>query len=133
MSLKTASIKKIRTATDQSYRISIISRHTLSDGVTPDPDISMDAYDDWWQVLSPPAKLIGAYYKRGLSWDDFAAEFQRYLCTPVAQTALQRLIYLAKIRDVTIMCVENNPQYCHRRLVAEACQQLDESLEVIIG
>jgi uncharacterized protein YeaO (DUF488 family) len=54
-----------------------MSRHTLQDGVTPDPRIV--AFDAWWQDLAPPPKLVGAYYKRGLPWAEFEAAYKDHL------------------------------------------------------
>jgi len=51
---------------DSGIRISVMSRHTLNDGVTPNPEITSDKYDEHIPKLAPHPKLIGAYYKREL-------------------------------------------------------------------
>ena len=131
MSLKTKSIKRPKSQ-DDGIRISIMSRHTLPDGVTLDPEIKLESYDDWRPELSPPPTLIGAYYKRGMGWDEFAREFNAFLQQAKTQEALLRLTSRAMHEDVTIMCVEDSPEHCHRRLVAEACQALAPELEIIL-
>jgi len=131
MSLKTKAIKKSKSP-DDGLRISIMSRHTLNDGITPDKEITVDLYDAWWKELAPPDKLIGSYYKRGLSWNDFAEEFNVYLQSASVSDLLAKLIDLAKAKNVTILCVEDKPDYCHRKLVAHRCAELDGSLEIII-
>lgn len=131
MSLKTKSIKKPRLP-DDGLRISIMSRHTLNDGVTRDGEITDETFDMWWRELAPPPQLIGAYYNRGLPWQDFERDFKIFLCLPHIQARLRSLIALARDSSVTILCIEPTPERCHRRLVAEACRDIDPSLEVFI-
>lgn len=108
-----------------------MSRHTLPDGVTPDPAIRSELFDWWWPELAPPPALIGAYYKRGLRWERFEEKFLKYLFS--AEEKLCELVVLAQSADVTILCIEEHPAHCHRRLIALACQGIDSSLEVRIG
>jgi uncharacterized protein YeaO (DUF488 family) len=109
-----------------------MSRHTLNDGVTPDPEITDTSFDAWWPELAPPERLIGSYYKRGLPWDAFEREFVRHLRSPEVRMRLQHLIEISRHSDVTILCVEKSPERCHRRLIAEACQDIDPLLEIVI-
>ncbi|MEI7451843.1 MAG: DUF488 family protein [Candidatus Falkowbacteria bacterium] len=129
--LKTRCIKSTR-QTDDGWRISIMSRHTKNDGVTPDEDITNDSYDEWWSKLSPAPKLVGDYYRGTLSWEDFAIKFNEFLKQPNTHDKLMVLVSLAKVRNITILCIEDGPEYCHRRLVAERCLELDNTLELVI-
>jgi len=52
-------------------RISVMSRHTLNDGKTPDERITESSYDEWMPELAPSARLIGGYYGGQVSWDTF--------------------------------------------------------------
>ncbi len=115
---------------DDGLRISIMSRHTLDDGVTPDPKIHSSCFDIWWRDLAPPPRMIGDYYKRGLSWQEFETRFCEYLRSKTK--VLETLIKLARGFNVTILCTEKSPEHCHRRLVAEACRNLVPSLQVVI-
>jgi len=130
MALRTASIYRPRDGGE--VRFSIMSRHTLDDGVTPDPKITRESYDAWWPELAPPPSLIGAYYKRGLSWEAFKEKFAHYLLSPDAQQCLILLAEISHHADITILCKEKNPERCHRRLVAEACREIEPSLQIII-
>lgn len=60
--LKSKSILAPKEETDGT-RISIMSRHTLNDGVTPDPRLTPDLYDEHRPVLAAPARAVGGYYK----------------------------------------------------------------------
>ncbi|MFA5358222.1 MAG: DUF488 domain-containing protein [Patescibacteria group bacterium] len=131
MPLKTKSILAPKEQND-GLRISIMSRHTLSDGTTPDPRITEDLFNRTMKELAPPPKLIGAYYKNGMTWSEFSARFDEHLARPITQMWLEHLIRMARAGDVTIMCIEDTPEHCHRRLVAEACSKIDPTLEIII-
>ena len=117
---------------NDGMRISVMSRHTLEDGITPDPNITSDMFDAWWKNLAPPPKLIGAYCRKEISWDEFADQFREHLILPHQELFLRRLIKRAYVSDVTILCIEDAPERCHRRLIAEICLDIDPTLEVCI-
>lgn len=129
--LKTRCIK-LPPHADDGVRISVMSRHTLIDGVTPDPEITPDTFHLWWKVLGPPPKLIGAYCRGDIVWNDFDRLFRMYLVLPNVEVFMRRLIRRAETSTITIMCVEETPERCHRRLIAETCFAIDPSLEVKI-
>ena len=113
-------------------RVSVMSRHTLNDGVTPDHSIKPDMFDEWWPTLAPPARLIGDYRKRGLPWSEFEERFAAYLDSPVAGATLEVLVRLALAEDVTVLCTEPEPLQCHRRLIVGRAQLLHPDLRVDI-
>lgn len=129
--LKTRSIKAPK-RNDDGVRISVMSRHTLVDGKTPDPAIVPDMYDEWMRELAPPPALIGAYCRGDIEWDDFAKLFRDYLLLPYVEVFVRRLMRRAEQSVITIMCVEDDPKKCHRRLIAELCGEINPSLEVKI-
>ena len=131
MPLRTRCIKAQKRDTD-GVRISVMSRHTLKDGITPDPGITQGMFHEWWKDLGPPQKLIGAYCRKEISWEEFAEKFRAHLMLPQVELLLWRLIKRARISSVTILCVEDMPKRCHRRLIAEMCAEIDPSLEVHI-
>lgn len=116
-------------------RVSVMSRHTLDDGKTPDPNIEEGtSWHIHWPELGPPPRLIGSYYKRGLPWEEFERQYLEYLRTdPRAVEAISRLITRSRIGDHIILCKEETPERCHRRLIAEYCQKLAPELIVHIG
>lgn len=111
-------------------RISVMSRHTLDNGVTPDPLITPDSYNCWLPSLAPPPKLVGDWYKRDLSWDAFTAQYLAYLQGPGIQATIGRLGRLALRTDLTLLCVEQDAAHCHRRLLAEECQRLAPPIHI---
>ncbi len=130
-------------------RISVMSRHTLKDGHTPDPQITADSFDEWWMELSPPPRLVAEYYHkkelssfcaegpgsflhRDLPWKKFRKEYLHYLHQTNARHVIRRLTRWAQKEDFTLLCVEPTPEYCHRRILVEECRKREPSLEIVV-
>jgi len=62
----------------------------------------------------------------------FEERFLFYLKSPNVQSQLHSLVKLAETSEITILCVEETSEHCHRRLIAEACKEINPQLEVII-
>jgi len=130
MALFTKYILHNKTHND-GIRISVMSRHTLSDGETVDNRIASNKFDEHLPELAPSLKLVGDYYKRSLPWEQFE---QRYIKEIRGPEKAKLVIYLANRalrEDITILCIEDNPEYCHRRLLAEECLKYEPKLGVV--
>lgn len=112
-------------------RISVMSRHTLNDGVTPDLRITPDIFDLHMPLLAPQPNLLGDYYKRNLPWKEFEARYLFYLRNNRTFRDVRKLAIQALKRDITLLCVEETPEHCHRRLLAEECQRYRSALQII--
>jgi uncharacterized protein YeaO (DUF488 family) len=130
--LLTKSIYLSREKSD-GLRISVMLRHTLEDGVTPDPKIQKNSYDLWLKILGPPAKLVGDYYKRGISWEEYEKQYKKYLKRKYPKVIIQYLASASLTQNLTLLGVEENPEKCHRRLLAEECKKYNPELEVRIN
>jgi len=108
-----------------------MSRHTLSDGVTPHPGIRVEFYDEWLAELAPRPNLVGDYYKRGLDWRRFEEGYIEYLRSRVSD-AVKTLANRALVQNITLLCIEETPEKCHRRLLAEECVKHEPTLETKI-
>jgi len=130
--LKTKCILNSKEKSD-GFRISIMSRHTLNDGITPHPEIiSGETYEGRLKILAPPDKLIGDYYKRGLPWNEFEKQYLEYIRTPEIAEEVKDLAKDSLEETVTLLCIEESPEFCHRRLLAEECKLYEPSLELYI-
>lgn len=127
--LKTKCIKA-DLSPDDGLRISVMSKHTLPDGKTPDPETTNDKFDNWRKDLAPPLKLVGSYYRKEIAWEEFEQSYRIFIQRKRDQ--LLSLIRRAKETTITLLCVEASPTRCHRRLIAEECLRLDQSLDVKI-
>ena len=90
-----------------------------------------DDYDIWMPVIAPSQKLIDDYFGNRIDWDGYCKRYDEETLKE-KRAYLELLIDMAKNRDVTIMCVEESPEKCHRRLIAEECKKIDPNLEVVI-
>jgi uncharacterized protein YeaO (DUF488 family) len=127
--LYTKSIHKPKSDSD-GLRISVMSRHTLEDGITPDPKISNASFDSWLQILAPRDKLVGNYYKRNLPFDEYERKYVEYLEKQEVRIEVQNLAIKALNQDITLLCIEESPNNCHRRILAEICQIYQPKLKV---
>ena len=130
MTLFTKSIYLPRHLTD-GLRVSIMSRHTLTDGKTPDLRITPDSYDAWFRGLAHPDTLVGAWYRGTLTWDVFTRRYLDSLLRPESKIALHSLLHLIHSYDLTLLCAEAQGEPCHRHLLAQRCQELEPRLEVV--
>ncbi len=131
--LKSTCIKAV-VGKEDGLSFSIMSRHTKNDGRTLDPDISLKSYDEWWRALAPNEKTLGLYLRGESSFDSLSECYRwKLFHDDAAYAAMLRLIELARSRNVTVLCVEDSPEYCHRKMLLEVCKRLEPELEVVIG
>lgn len=129
---------------EDGLRISIMSRHTLEDGVTPDPRITDGMFDFHVPDLAPSPEVVGKWYREEYGprdLDTFNTKFaQEYLggLAKKHSTVLQ-LVRLALNRDITVMCIEpeldldeSDSLLCHRRLLLAHCAMLNPRLKIDI-
>ena len=118
-------------------RVSVMSRHTLNGGITPDTRITPDLYDVHCPLLGPSSELIRAWYQIGknpppkISWEVFEMRYLEEIRSLKKAYLVKLLAYFASRMNITLLCIEKSSKHCHRRLLAEECQRLQPSLEVI--
>jgi uncharacterized protein YeaO (DUF488 family) len=131
MALFTKCIKAPKSASD-GLRVSIMSRHTTDDGHTLDPDITFRSYDLHLRELGPPDSLVGPYLRKEITWEEYELRYLTHLRGTKVRGVLRSVMSMAKHADITLMCVEETPEYCHRRLLAEECQRIDPNYRVTV-
>lgn len=119
--IKTKCIKAPAELSDGT-RISVMSMHTLNDGITPDDSIKPEMYDLHITDLAPPKKLLGDYYKRDLSWDEYEIRYLAHIRQPYIQKIIKHI--LTQYDDITFLCIEPTDDYCHRRLLKLECMNI---------
>jgi uncharacterized protein (DUF488 family) len=79
-------------------------------------------------LLAPSAEALQMYRKKEMSWDEYAAEYLRLIRTRSIETTLEK----AELDESCLLCSEQKPDRCHRRLAAEYLQACsDGTFEVI--
>jgi len=121
----TKCIKSPRTHSD-GVRISVMSSHTLEDGKTLDTSIEPHMYNIHIPELAPPRKLLGDYYKRGLSWEEYERQYLDYIHQPEKIELIKEL--MIKHKNITFLCIEESDEHCHRRLLKSVCDEIKGNL-----
>jgi len=107
-----------------------MSRHTLNDGITPDPRITRDRFVIHLPQLAPSPKLIGNYYKRKLPWEEFQIRYLQEMRADPAREFVRFLSRMSLKNVITILCIEETAEFCHRRLLAEECKRLEPLIKI---
>lgn len=87
------------------------------------------AYDIWIPHLSPSPKLLDSYYAKEITWEQYEKRFIPEVLDREI-TYLEIVLDIAKKHVVTLLCAEQTPEKCHRRLTVERLQQMEPKLEV---
>lgn len=115
---------------EDGLRVSAMSRHTLKDGKTPDPDIQK--CDFHIPTFGPSPKLIVDFYKDRISWDEYKRLYlEEIRSNPNVVSQMKFFAKYAIEHDVTLLCVEEKADDCHRKLLAEEFQRLVPELTVV--
>jgi uncharacterized protein YeaO (DUF488 family) len=94
------------------------------------PDANL-VWDIWMPTLAPSCELLDAYRAGAMSWDTYCLRFHDEVIIGM-HMYLEILVDMSKKYTVTIICWEDTPERCHRRLVAQACKSMAPDLDVII-
>lgn len=119
------------TSAEDGERISIMSRHTLNDGKTPDKRILESSFDVHFPNLGPAPNLIGPYLREEISWNKFAEKYLEQIRMDTPAALVRLLAHRALHKDITLLCIEECPERCHRRLLAEECKRFEYFLAIV--
>ena len=78
-------------------------------------------------VLAPTQEILDCYRKGKGNWNEYEPEFLALIRKRKIETALDRKI----LADSCLLCSEDTPEHCHRRLIAEYLQKHWPAVEVI--
>lgn len=65
--------------------------------------------------LAPTREILDAFKKRGGSWREYEERFLDLM----AQRRIEKTLAPELLDDACLLCSEDRPHHCHRRLVAE--------------
>lgn len=78
-------------------------------------------------LLAPSKEILDAYRKRGRPW----AEYERRFLTLMKQRRIEKSIPKATLAGACLLCSEETPDRCHRRLVAEYLRDRWGGMEIV--
>lgn len=94
----------------------------------PKPTI---AWDIWMPTLAPSLELLETYHAHEISWQIYEERFHQEVIVGMRHY-LELLVDMSRNHTITILCWEDTPVQCHRRLVAESCQKIAPDLAITI-
>ncbi|MHB0886207.1 MAG: DUF488 domain-containing protein [Bacillota bacterium] len=71
-------------------------------------------------MLAPTAEILTAYRKKALDWGGYEEQFLRLITERRIQDRLKKEAFHV---PTALLCSEEHPTHCHRRLVAEYLQE----------
>ena len=77
--------------------------------------------------LAPTQQMLDKYKKQGGQWDSYEQEFLDLM----RQRRIEETLVPDAIADGCLLCSEDKPHYCHRRLVAEYLKERWGDLDII--
>ncbi len=78
-------------------------------------------------MLAPTSEMLDEYRKTKIGWDAYAARFNQLL----EERRIEREISPELLREGCLLCSEDKPHHCHRRLVAEYLQKHWGNLDTV--
>lgn len=77
--------------------------------------------------LAPTGEMLDAYRKQGGKWQEYAKQFVDL----IAGRQIERTIPPHALDGACLLCSEDKPHHCHRRLVAEYLKSKWSSVEIV--
>jgi len=77
--------------------------------------------------LAPTPQMLDAYKKHGGDWQVYENEFLELMKSRGIETAVAKEI----VSDACLLCSEDKPDQCHRRLVAEYLRDKWGEVEIV--
>jgi uncharacterized protein (DUF488 family) len=78
-------------------------------------------------LMAPTAEILEAYKKGRIDWDVYARHFLDLMAARHIESAMSREI----LADGCLLCSEDKPHHCHRRLVAEYLREHWGDVEIV--
>lgn len=78
-------------------------------------------------LLAPTQDLLDHYKKKGGQWSDYERDFLELMKSRQIEVNVPKDV----IAEGCLLCSEERPEYCHRRLVAEYLKECWGDLEIV--
>ena len=88
-------------------------------------------FDIWMPVLAPSHQLLNDSHAKKIEWKEYEKRFVKEVLRG-EKKFVHLLARLALENDITILCWEEKPQKCHRRLIAKECNNINPKLKINI-
>lgn len=76
--------------------------------------------------LAPTRELLDSYRKDKISWSDYEKVYENLLKSRQVETKVSA----SDLNNICLLCSEDTPEKCHRRLLAEYLQKFYPEIEI---
>lgn len=83
------------------------------------------AKDEYIVKLAPSRDLLREFKHEGLQWEQYVPRYLSEMRSQEAQSEIKRLANLAEQRTITLMCVCEDENHCHRSLLRKLIIEQD--------
>ena len=77
-------------------------------------------------LLAPTPEMLARYQAKEVAWDAYEKQYRRLLAQRKVEKALERSLFAG----ACLLCSEDKPHHCHRRLAAEYLAQAWGGVEI---
>lgn len=77
--------------------------------------------------FAPTRELLDAYRKGKMSWDEYEKEYENLL----KSRKIEEKISVADLNNICLLCSEDTPEKCHRRILAEYLRGFYPEIEIV--
>ncbi|MCL4354024.1 DUF488 family protein [Patescibacteria group bacterium] len=88
-------------------------------------------FDIWIPHLAPSSSLLSDYHMQKVSWEEYEKRFKEEVLDN-NQKYLELVLDISKKHKVTLLCWEETPEKCHRRMVAEKLKEIDPQIKIAL-
>ncbi len=81
--------------------------------------VPKSAVDEYNTKTAPSRALLHEFKHEGLSWEDYVPRYFDEMSRPEAMTEIVRFAKLAESRTITLICICEDEQRCHRSLLRQ--------------
>lgn len=78
-------------------------------------------------VLAPTQEMLNRYKKGGGNWQDYERQFLDLM----RQRRIEETLPKEQVADGCLLCSEDKPHHCHRRLVAEYLKEQWGDVDIV--
>ena len=89
------------------------------------PKSAVNEYDT---KVAPSRELLREFKHEGLSWEDYVPRYLEEMKTESAKSDIKRLAEIAKSGRLTLMCICEDENHCHRSLLRDLVLKAGEEI-----
>lgn len=78
-------------------------------------------------ILAPTEELLSSYQKKTIGWTSYAEQFLQLM----EERGIEAQLNSKMLNNSCLLCSEQSPEYCHRRLIVEYLSRNWGNIEIL--